>query len=451
MVFSKRLILICGLLVLISPALFAQMPERVSGAVAEFERHIQDQLDQKEIVGLSIAFSYGDLEWAKGFGYADLENKVPASVESSYRMASVSKPMTAVGILELVEQGKINLDAEVQTYVPDFPRKRWPLTVRHLLGHLGGVSHYRNYDNEANTTKQMTTEEALAIFEDWELLHEPGTRYQYTTYGYNLLGAIIEGAAGLPLDQYLTEVVWRPLGMENTSVDYLFKLVPNRVRGYRRVNGTIENTRPVNTSLKIGGGGTRSTAPDMVRFAQGLSDGKLLESATLEQMWTSMSTADQRNIGYGMGWSTYSLNGRYAVAHGGAQEGTRTYLLHLPGEDLTVFGASNFENTSPSQYVRRLAMALLGESGAMPEVYISDRSEGPLFEALQRAHRQGLAYFNWRNEAAETDPVKLRAAFQYLNQFASMQPGKQTSEHLEDGEHPLTGQPFRAVGSYMAS
>ena len=171
------------------------------------ETFVQKELERLKLPSLSIAFYKDDFVWKKSFGYADLEHKIPANPDTRYRLASISKPITAVGILRLMQEGKLKLDDEVQEYVPYFPRKRWPVTIRHLLGHLSGISHYRNYDEEGHFTKHFTTEESVGVFKDWQLENEPGTRYRYTTYGFNLLGAVIEGASGKPYAKYMRENV----------------------------------------------------------------------------------------------------------------------------------------------------------------------------------------------------------------------------------------------------
>ena len=431
--------------------LLAQAANPYQATISEFEALVEKEIAERQLVGFSAAFSFGAVQWARGFGYADLENRVEATELSSYRMASVSKPMTAVGILELVEQGKVDLDAEVQRYVPDFPRKKWPVTVRQLLGHLGGISHYKDYPREALTVKEMNTAEALAIFQDWDLLHEPGSRYQYTTYGYNLLWAVIEGASGQSYADFMRENVWGPLEMENTTVDYLYRLIPNRVRGYRRVNGEIENTIPVSTSLKIGGGGTRATVLDMVRFARGLSAGKVLEGSTRREMWTSMVTNDGRNTGYGMGWGISTDNGRFSVNHSGGQEGTRTYLLHFPGADLTIAMASNFENSNPGRFARILGEMLLAVPKAFPAPYLANDADRLLFVALEASYRQGLAYRDWQRRPFSADPERVKDAFAYLGRFSGNEDYARLLKEVADGNHPLTGMPYLTAGSFAAA
>lgn len=204
----------------------------VSGDFAEaiklFDEFVQKQMALDKTPGLSVGFMKGDFVWAQGYGYSDLENRVPTKPESAYRLASVTKPMTAVAILQLVEKGKINLDAEVQTYVSYFPKKPWPVTVRQLLGHLGGISHYKNAEQELHIKTRKSTREAIAIFENFDLVAEPGTRYSYTSYGYNLLGAVIEAASGMSYGEYMRQNVWQPLGMSDTRMDDPLEVIPNR-------------------------------------------------------------------------------------------------------------------------------------------------------------------------------------------------------------------------------
>src|SRR5688572_20049817 len=183
--------------------------------LAEFEGFAPTEMTEKRLPGLTVGFFKGGCTWVAAFGMADLENRVPASVESAYRYASVQKSMTAAAVLQLAEHGKLDLDAEVQTYVGYFPRKRWPVTVRQLLGHLGGLPHYVDRDREQHITVHKTTREAIAIFEAFDLIAEPGTKYSYSSHGYNLLGAVLEGASGSSYGDYMRKAVWQPLGMSS--------------------------------------------------------------------------------------------------------------------------------------------------------------------------------------------------------------------------------------------
>ena len=340
-----------------------------SGApkVSQLEYFIATEMERQGIPGLSMAVVGPDFTWAKGFGFADLENRVPATEQSSYRMASVTKPMTAIAILDLVEEGKIELDAEVQTYVPWFPKKQYPITIRQLLGHIGGMSHYRNYMTEGRIREPKNTREAIAIFQDFDLIAEPGTKYSYSSYGFNLLGAVIEGASGRSYGEFMRERVWGPMGMTSTRMDDPREIIPNRVRGYTFENGTVRNSEYVDISSRFAGGGTRSTVLDMTRLAREV--GRVLDPATVTTMWTTLATRDGKETGYGLGWSVGPLGGRPSSGHSGSQQETRTLLVHLPREGYTIAVASNYEDASLWPFVNRAGLVFLGDTwGIRPYV-----------------------------------------------------------------------------------
>src|SRR6266446_5369500 len=193
-------------------------------------------MTSKKIPGLSVAVvSDNQLRWQRGYGMADLENSVPAKAATVYRIASVAKPITAVAVMQLVERGKLDLDAPIQKYVPTFPGKPWPITTRQLLGHLSGIRNYKQneFPNQYDNTRLYSSlTEALSIFKDDPLDFEPGTKYSYTTYGYTLLGTVIEGASGMSYVDYMRENVFKPAKMSHTQADNVFDIIPNRARGY---------------------------------------------------------------------------------------------------------------------------------------------------------------------------------------------------------------------------
>jgi CubicO group peptidase (beta-lactamase class C family) len=433
---------------LIAVSALAQQPYEAQ--IREFEAFVATKMKANQIPALSVAVMKDGFVWAKGFGFADVENKVPATAESSYRMASVTKPMTAVAVLELVEQGKIDLDAEVHTYVPYFPRKNQPVTVRQLLGHLGGISHYRDYAAEGHIRESKTTREALAIFQDFDLVAEPGTRYQYSSYGYNLLGAVIEGASGKSYADFMTAAVWRPLGMTNTRMDNPREVIPNRVRGYELADGRLRNSEDIDVSSRFAAGGTRSTVVDLIKFVQGI--GKVLEPATVELMWTGLVTRDGTATRYGLGWSVAPVGGRFRAAHGGSQQETRTDLLYLPHENFAVALATNLEDANLRIFLDRVALLFLGDSWNA-NFYLPDRADSSIANALGIAWNNGLGYYNRYGKARTNAATELNAAFRYFNdalkrdRLARIE-GQDTV--VDRGRHPAGGEAFIKVGSYMA-
>jgi CubicO group peptidase (beta-lactamase class C family) len=408
--------------------------------IVELEAFVNRMMEAQRMPGLSVAVTHGDFHWERGFGFADLENHVVATAETSYRMGSVSKPMTALAVLELMEEGKLDLDAEVQRYVEYFPRKPQPVTVRQLLAHQGGISHYKNYDVEGRIREPKTTREAVDLFASWELVAEPGTKYVYSSYGYNLLGAVVEGASGQPFGAYLREHVWVPLGMTSTMLDDPRAIVPHRAHGYVLEDGVLRRSEYVDISSRFGGGGTRSTVGDMLRMVEGVAAGKVLNAETRERAWSRQPTRDGRYTRYGLGFGVYSRNGRQVVAHSGAQQETRTIVSIVPSEKFAVALATNFENADLSVFEDKLFELFLGDPRpVVPRAARAD--DAPLLEALQAAYTTGLSYYDRHGRPMTTDPRELDAAFRFLRE----------GKNLGDGAHPVAGEPLVKIGSYIAS
>jgi CubicO group peptidase (beta-lactamase class C family) len=342
---------------LFATAALARTDEQNKAKVREIEAIVDEAMQAQQITGLSIAVVHGDFRWSRGFGIADVENEVPATADSSYRMASVSKPMTAIAILRLADEGKLDLDADVRTYVPYFPRKAYTVTVRQLLSHQGGISHYRNYEMEGRIKEPKTTREAIAIFADWDLVHEPGTKYLYSSYGFNLLGAVVEEVSKQPFGAYMAETVWKPLGMTATLMDDPRAIIPHRVDGYVRENGTLRRSEYVDISSRFGGGGTRSTVKDMIRLFEGLGEGKVLKPATREMAWTARPLTDGTMTDYALGFGIDTYKGHRVIAHTGSQQETRTSLLMIPDTKLIIALASNYEDAKLRPIMEKL-MAL---------------------------------------------------------------------------------------------
>lgn len=426
------------------------VPEQYSEAVSEISDWLSDQISDKKYVGVSIGFIKGDYMWTQGFGLADIERQVPMTSESVHRMASISKSMTAVGVVRLAQEGKIDLDAEVQTYVPAFPRKEWPVTVRQLLGHLSGISHYRNFTEESNHTNRFTTPEALALFQDRDLRFKPGTRYSYTTYGYSLLGAVIEGATGQSYREYMTEHVWIPLGMTSTRTDDLRDIITNRVAGYTDVNGEFINCRPVTTSMKYAGGGTLSTVGDMLRFARGLMDGEILEAQWTDRMWTPMTLESEHLTSYGMGWRIGSDSRYYEVYHGGRQDGTRTFLWLIPSQKLAIAVLCNYDNADRWTPARMLLERIIMRPFILPHVHASQPGDAVRITFLGKAVNVGCAYYDRFKNALTSDTDRIASGFKYLNESLALTDESAIEESMDEGLWPITNQTLLCATSFMA-
>jgi len=277
------------------------------------------------IPGVQVAVAIdGTLVWSEGFGYADAARRRPVTRATQFRIGSVSKPLTATAVALLYEQGKLDLDAPIQRYVPTFPDKGYPITTRQLAGHLAGIRHYQ--DGEFLLNRHFATvRDGLAIFENDSLLFAPGTRFSYSSYGWNLVSAVIEGAAGESFLPYISAHVFRPLGLTHTAPDRADSVITGRTQFFDGDSGGVYHVAPpVDNSYKWAGGGFVSTAEDLVKFGSALMAPGFLRRETLDLWFTSQRTSAGQETGYGMGWflRTDSVGHHWAFHGGSAVGGT---------------------------------------------------------------------------------------------------------------------------------
>lgn len=311
---------------------------------AAVRRAVEGVRGKAGIPGLSAAIVLeGRLAWADGFGLSDVENSVPARAGTSYRWASVSKPVAAIAVMQLVERAKIDLDAPIQNYVPGFPDKGVKVTARHLLCHQSGIRHYKSRDELASTRRFARLEEGLAFFKDDPLLFDPGTRYQYTTFGYTLLGCAVEKAAAMPFMEYLRQHVFEPAGMASARDDSVQELIPHRAQGYVRAEGKLRNSELADTSYKIPGGGLCGSVLDLARLVAACLEGRLLKRETQETMFVPQKTADGKVTRHGLGWTVGQAAEGRLIGHGGAQQRVSAWVGFVPEKKAGVVLLANLE------------------------------------------------------------------------------------------------------------
>lgn len=326
---------------LVATPTFAEAPD----TYAEVADLVEAARTEWYAPGMSVAVVVdGRIAWARGFGLADVENEVEARPDTVYRIASISKPISATAILQLVEKGKLFLDDPVTKHVPSFPDRGLGITLRHLLTHTSGIRHYK--EREMNLKEHFdSVEAALEIFKDDPLLFTPGTKYSYSSYAYNLLAAVVESASGLTFEAYLKEKVWGPAGMTATKLEHQGEIVPHRSRQYVVAGEGVANAPFADLSVKWAGGGIISTVEDLARFAVALDQGVLLKPETLETMYEPMTLTDGTRTDYGLGWdSQVDEKGRRWIAHGGGATGGSTYILRLPEKRFAVTIAANVQD-----------------------------------------------------------------------------------------------------------
>src|SRR5271163_225078 len=345
-----------------SAPLHAQTKSLSADKRTQVEKAASSFLAANSTPGISVAVVQdGELIWSAGFGMADLENFVPATSSTLFRLGSISKPITATAILQLSERGKLDLDAPVQKYCAAFPKKEWPITTRELLNHLGGIRHYNpdlHGDIPEDSARHFTSmEESLTIFENDPLVAEPGTKFQYSTYGYTVLGCVLEGASAQKYVDYVTENVFRPAAMHATRADDFFAIIPHRTRWYHKdAQGALQNAGVLDSSYKISGGGWLSSADDLARFETAILADALLKRSTRDLMWTAGKTADGKQLDYALGWGLGKKYGLSLFAHTGGQQGTSTCILLAPERAAGIVVLANLDGAD----VAALAEKILG-------------------------------------------------------------------------------------------
>lgn len=349
---------------LIAVSSFAAGLAQTSGSYEEAKARsrsvIADSMKKQNIPGFSAAVAVdGNIVWSEGFGFADLENRVAVTPATRFRIASVSKLFTTAAMARAHDQGKLDMDTVVQRYVPNFPRKELDITVRQLAGHLSGIRHYRRDPDEAKDEffnrkeyyKSVT--DGLKVFQNDPLDFPPGTKYGYSSFGYTLLSAAIEGATGQDFLGYVREQVFEPLKMRSSSADDNRKIIPDRTRFYSLdANKKLINAPYIDRSYSWAGGGFLSNAEDLVRFGSAhLSDGFIC-AETRRQMFTSQRTGDGKEMGVGLGWRIRKdKEGRLVYFHPGENVGGRSYLVAYPEKKVVIAMLHNLTGANLASFL----------------------------------------------------------------------------------------------------
>ena len=328
-------------------------------------------MKQHRAPALSVAIALdGRPAWSAAFGFADPAGSVPATPRTMYRLASITKSITATAVLMLAEQGALDLDAPIQKYCPAYPVKKWPVTARLLLAHLAGVRHHSWKEAMwPNTTHYESITAALDVFKDDDLVAQPGTAYHYSSPGYTILGCAIEGASGASYATFVHDRIFAPAGMSSTIPEDARKPNPTGTAYFSKgriykVTGKlarVTSAPALDASDRIPAGGLLSTADDMMRFAIAVQYGHLLKDSTRELMWTRQRTTDGKPLQfYGLGWligDPDSVRPK-RVWNDGSQPGTRTFLYIRPTQGIIISLMTNMDGGACEELVPLILAAI---------------------------------------------------------------------------------------------
>ena len=336
----KSLFLIIALFFTSINLSIGQAADPLIGLQQILDKDIKDGQYAGVVTGIDI----GEEVMVVTAGFRDVKTKTPFERLTLNRIASISKSMTAVAALQLYEQGKLDLDEPIATYLPAYPKQHASrITTRQLLLHSSGIGAYKSGKEAQNKREYASLTEAATVFQDRDLVDEPGNAEHYTTYGYVVLGMVIEAVSGQSYEDYMEEHIWAAVGMENTGVEHLEESYENKSSFYYRTNkGKIRLSTTNNLSNRIPGGGLYSTVDDLLKFGRAVLDHRLISEGTSTMMLEKPGLAYDGNP-YGMGWFLYGENPDLGEIYGhtGEQTGVSSVLLIMPDKDAVVVVMSN--------------------------------------------------------------------------------------------------------------
>ena len=313
-------------------------------AIDAAKRMIFQHMKSLDVPGMQMAvYSKGRLICSESFGFSDLEKRRPVTHETSFRIGSVSKSLTAAALGRLVQQKLIDLEDPVTKYVPLFPKKPWPITVRQLAEHTSGIRHYATAAEADSSKHYESVKDSLEIFKNDPLLFEPGTSFGYSSYGYVLLSAVIEAASKMTFPDLMNDEVFSPIGLKHTSMDYADKEIPHRSKFYVLDDRDKRVVAPfVDHSSKWASGGMVSTAEDLVRFGDAMLRGQFLNTEVTKALFTSGKTRDGKETGFGLGWEIMrDAHDRRVFVNDGSLPSARAFLAIYPEDELVIAVLAN--------------------------------------------------------------------------------------------------------------
>jgi len=352
---------------------------------AEMDALVQAHADHRQFMGTVLVVRDGETVLSRGYGMADLEQQVPHSPQTRFRIGSVTKQFTAAAILQLQDQGLLDVQAPVATYLPDYPNPT--ITLHHLLTHTAGLPNLTSFPDYFEWMQQPTTlDELIARFQNLPLEFEPGSQHRYSNSGYVLLTQVIETVSGQSYAAYLEENLLTPLGMENTG--YELSPVAGLARGYTRNAQEYQPAAPINMAVPQGAGGLYSTVGDLARWNQALfghepGDRKILSQRAIAAMTSSqvsLGIAEASALNYGYGLVINDQPEKRLIGHAGGINGFVSSLIYLPEQDTTIVVLSNVESINPEQISMGLAAILLGELYDPPQALDTVTVEAAVLE-----------------------------------------------------------------------
>lgn len=347
-------------------ALEAKSQSKLSeSTLLEIESSIQKHYPSHGAGVKVLLLQDNDVLFKKAYGQAVIEYRIPMKADSPFHLGSITKQFTAVAILMLVENGKLNLDEDIKELIPEYKQvKTTQITIRQLLTHTAGIPDYEGKNGYTHHgTEPDSFADLLNAFNDLPLEFTPGSNVRYSNSGYVLLGRIIEKVSGMTYHEFIQARIFDKAGMNQSRFNNYYDVIPGLSKGYEVNNNPPHNIvhgKAVKPSL-FGDGGIISTLADMEKWYQALQSNLLISKESKITAWTSLKLADGRDTKNGLGWKVASLGKYTTVEHGGNNHGYENYIISVPEANLTVMVMSNLNLSYPGDLAERIIRIVLQE------------------------------------------------------------------------------------------
>ena len=375
---------------------------------------LAQKLLSRPVAGISVAVARdGQIVFARGYGLANLEHSVAVTPETVFHIASISKNILAAVLLQLVDEGRLNLDDDATKYVPEAPTHGRKVTVRQLINHTSGIYSFTSLpEAEANERLDLTHEQVLGLIKDKPLDFEPGTSWRYDNSAFYIAGIVVERVTKQEYGPYVREHLFKPLGMNSAQMCDQRMVVPHLASGYERDHGALANAALMSWKLPFAAGAICATATDVLKWQAALDAGRVLSPSSLKIMRAPTVLTDGTVIDYGLGTRLGTVEGHRALGHTGGGGGFASALVSFPDDHLTVVVLVNTEvgANPPLSLAAAIARPILGlsekktlrdlaapkeELMALPGTFNSD--EGP----VELFARDGKLYYRDLRSRAE--------------------------------------------------
>jgi CubicO group peptidase (beta-lactamase class C family) len=361
----------------LSTLALAAPPPPATIDAARMEQVVRYYVDAHQFMGSVLVARGEEVLFSKAYGQANLEWEIPNTLDTKFRIGSMSKQFTAAAVLLLEERGKLKLDDPVQTYYPEAPAAWQRITLRHLLGHTSGIPNYTSTPDFGRMSSwRATPAELVEYVRDKPLEFEPGANMRYSNTGYVLLGMAIEKASGTNYPTFLKQNIFDPLGMKDSGYDDNSVILARRAAGYSPTPDGIANAMYVDMTTPFAAGALYSTAPDLQRWEHALFGKRVISAASLEKM-TTRGKGD-----YGMGLFVGKESSRRRFEHGGGIPGFNARMSYYPDTGIAVIALSNLNGPGPDEIIDKLGALAHGD----PVVLMSERKSIKLPEKVLRRY-----------------------------------------------------------------